>query len=91
MDPTKRFEINPPIFHHLVGKTALSVMLYLATLYLMTVTYFLKVKDSNRNQFGRLNVIISQTMTNRASITIANLGSRLLTFDLFIIFDLGPF
>ena len=39
----------------------------------MTLTYFLKDKDSNRNHFGRLNVVISQTVTDRANISIVNI------------------
>ena len=38
--------------------------LYSATLYLMNLTYFLKVKDSNLDQLGRLNVVITQTVTD---------------------------
>ena len=32
----------------------------------------LKVKDSTRDHFGRLNVIILQTVADRANITIVN-------------------
>ena len=44
----------------------------------MTMTYFLKVKDSDRDHFSRLNVTISQTVTDRANIIIANMESCLL-------------
>ena len=39
----------------------------------MTLTYFQKVKYSNRDDFGRLNVVISQTVTDRANIIIATI------------------
>ena len=39
----------------------------------MILTYFLKLKDSNRYHFCRLNVAISQEVTDRANITFANI------------------
>ena len=36
----------------------------------MALTYFLKVTDSNREYLGRLNVIISQTVTYRATLLL---------------------
>ena len=36
-----------------------------ATLLVVTLIYFLKVNDSIRDNFGRLNVIISQTVTDK--------------------------
>ena len=45
---------------------------YSAMLQLMTLTYFLKVKDSSRDHFGKLNVVLSHTMTNISNTTITN-------------------
>ena len=39
----------------------------------MNFTYFLTVKDSIWNDYGRLNVVISQTVIDRANIIIANI------------------
>ena len=50
----------------------------------MTLTYFLKVRDSNRYKLGRLKVIISQKVKGSATITIAHTESRLLVFDWYI-------
>ena len=65
------------------------------TTYLTTIiilTYFFEVKDCKRDNLSRLNAIISQMVTDRANITIAN------TFEvdywLSIVkctFDFGPF
>ena len=42
----------------------------------------LKVKDSNLDNFDILNVVISQTVTNRSNITNANAGSHsLVSFE----------
>ena len=41
-------------------------------LWLMILTEFLKIKDSNHDHFSTLNVVISQTVTDRAIITIVN-------------------
>ena len=38
----------------------------------MTFTYFWKVKNSNQGHFGKLNVIMLQTVTDRTNVTIAN-------------------
>ena len=40
-------------------------------LYLMILTYFLKIKDSNEVQSGSANVIISQNIADSSNITIA--------------------
>ena len=53
-------------------------------LQLMTFTYFLNVKDSNRDHLNRLNVVISQIVTGRANIAIANTGRCYLPFDCYI-------
>ena len=53
----KRYEINPPFDHHLVGHES-HLKMYWAT-YLMTLTHFLKVKYSNPDHLSRLNVAIS--------------------------------
>ena len=58
----KRLEINPTVSNHLVGHEKIRPTTYLATFYLMTLTYFLKVKDYNRANFCRLYVVISQTV-----------------------------
>ena len=42
------------------------------TFQIMTLTYFLNVKDSNEDYFDTLNVAISLTVINIADITIAN-------------------
>ena len=47
-------------------------MTYLATSQLMTLTYFLKVEDLNRDHLGSLNMTTSHTVTDIANITIAN-------------------
>ena len=53
----------------------------------MTLTFFLKIKDSNPDHdskcdhFDRLNVTISLTLTDRTNITIANTESRVLAFE----------
>ena len=44
----------------------------------------LKVEDSNREHLARLNVIISQTVTDMVNIYFANTGSRLLAFDWYV-------
>ena len=55
----------------------------------MTLTYFFTVKDENRDHLGILTVVISQTVTDRASLTIADkyevtycLSNGVFTFDL---------
>lgn len=53
----------------------------------ITVTYFLKVQDSNRDNFGTLIMDISQTVIDRANITIQYSQHRkssigISTFDL---------
>ena len=58
----------------------------------MTLTYFLKVKDWNQDHFSRLSIVILQTVTDRAYITIATIlevtcGLSTGAFT----FDLGPF
>ena len=65
-------------------------MTYLLTLQLVILTYFLQVKDSNRDNYGkikrnyithgldhleRLNEIMSQTVTERINIAIRYLQS----------------
>ena len=54
----------------------------------MTLTYFLKVKDSNRDHLDTLNVVISRTLINRVNVIIANTGSCL-AFNGVFTFDLG--
>ena len=44
----------------------------------------LKVEDSNRKHSARLNVIISQTVTDIVNIYFPNTGSRLLAFDWYV-------
>ena len=39
-------------------------------LYLISLIFFLKVKHLNRDYFGSSNMIISQTVSDRADITI---------------------
>ena len=84
VDHTKRFEINPPFFNHLVGYLKRHPRTYTAMPLLTTLIYLLKVKDSNQDYFSILNVVISQTVTDRANITIVNTGSCLLAFDWYV-------
>ena len=49
----------------------------------MTLDYFLKVEDYNQKHLVRLNVIISETVTDRVN-SIANTGSCFLAFDWYI-------
>ena len=50
-------------------------------MYSVTLTYLLKVEDSNRDNLGTSNMIISQTVIDRANITIDNTGNRLWAFN----------
>ena len=51
----KQLEINSPVFHPLVGNKNNHPPTYSPTLQLIILIYFLKVKDSNRDHFGRYN------------------------------------
>ena len=68
----KRFEINLS-FSTILSGLKRHPSTYSTTLSLMTLTYFLKVKDANRYHFGRVNVVISQMVTERVNIIIANI------------------
>ena len=69
----KRFKIEPPfctvlyVVHEKIRPTT-----YEATFLLMTLTYFLKVKDSNRDHFRKLNMVILQTVTDTVYNNITN-------------------
>ena len=87
----KRFEINPSILHHLVGnkKTFNDV---LSDVVVPVLNLLLKVDESNRDHLDRLNLIISQTVTDEANITIVNVQEVAYwhSIDMFT-FDLDPF
>ena len=57
----------------------------------MTMTYLIEVKNTNPDHFCRLHMIISQTVTGRANLNIANTWEELLIGFLIGIFafDLG--
>ena len=82
----QRFQINSQFLPTCRPRKKTYPTTYSATLYLMTLTYFSKVKESN---FDRLNTIMLQTITNRSNTTIVNilkvaywLSIGVFTFDL---------
>ena len=48
----------------------------------MTLTYFLYVKNLNQEHFGRLNVVISQMVTDRAILLLPTHRKLLIGFPL---------
>ena len=52
IDGQKLVEIDPPFFHQVVGHSVSYLRMSMATLYLITLTFYLKVKDSNLRYFG---------------------------------------
>ena len=70
-NPRKCFEINQPFVSHLVGHRKPSSDVFVDVI-ARDLDLLLEVKDSIPVNLGRLNVIISQTVTGIVMITIAS-------------------